>query len=177
MSRATVLTGAAFLLLLVILAFELRSVGVQPDVDSRPASRVSSRESASAEAPPVGVWANVTLARPLFAENRRPTQITGQITHIAQGALPRLAGTIRADRIELAIFQPPDGKPVVAGRGAKVADWTVSDIGDGAVSLQRGGNTVTLHLSYANVPIKPRPAPSPVVVVLHAKRSSPFLQP
>jgi len=174
MSRATVLTGLAFLSLLGTLAVELHSIGVQPDVKSRPASPVGLRGAASAEAPPVGVWANVTLARPLFAANRRPPT---EITHIAKGSLPRLAGTIRADRIELAIFQPRDGKPVVVGRGAKVADWTVSDIADGAVRLQRGGNTAILLLSYANVPIAPRPATSLAVVVLHAKRSNPFLQP
>ena len=147
--------------------------------------------------PPVAAWTNVVLARPLFAQDRRPRpRAAGMPSRSgAPDALPRLAGTVRSNDTLMAIFvladlpsaraatdgqschagpiaanpalaaqpkaaSPPDGttpdareKPVVVGRDGIVAGWTVVDIMDGAVTLERDGRTVTLRLSYANRPV------------------------
>jgi hypothetical protein len=69
-------------------------------------------------------------------------------------------------------------KPVVVGRDGIVAGWTVMDIVDSAVTLERDGRSVTLRLSYANRPAAAHvAAPKPLVVVLHDKRTNPSLQP
>lgn len=91
--------------------------------------------------------------------------------------MPRLTGTIFTDQGELAIFQPAEGKSVVLGRGATVAEWTVSEIADGLVTLQRDATITTLRISYANRPAAPLPVAMQALVVLHDKRSNPFLAP
>jgi hypothetical protein len=68
-------------------------------------------------------------------------------------------------------------KPVVVGRDGIVAGWTVLDIRDGAVTLERNGRSVTLRLSYANRPVAAQIASPEALVLLHDKRTSPFLQP
>jgi hypothetical protein len=65
---------------------------------------------------------------------------------------------------------------MVVGRDGIVGGWTVVDIMDGAVSLERDGRAVTLRLSYANKPAAVH-AVAPEIVVLHDKRTNPFLQP
>ena len=155
------------------------------------------------------------LARPLFAQDRRPRLSTAAAPRRAAApeALPRLAGTIRSNDILMAIFAPaglrsagvteanpvavianPGGptqggrlpertppdmheKPIVVGRDGIVAGWTVVDIMDGAVTLERAGRTVTLRLSYANQPASAHVAPPEALVLLHDKRTNPFLQP
>lgn len=174
---------------------------------------------------PVAAWTNVILARPLFAQDRRPKPSALGLSSRpgAPDALPRLAGTVRSNDTLMAIFvlagvpsaraatidpaaaiptpvnpatvnpghggptqggSPPDGttsdaheKPVVVGRDGLVADWTVVDIKDSAVTLERDGRTVTLHLSYANRPVAAHVAAPEAMVLLHDKRTNPFLQP
>jgi hypothetical protein len=126
--------------------------------------------------PPRARWAAVALERPLFAPDRRPARearVAG-----AGEALPRLAGTIRADATMLAIFAPAgDGKPQVIGPHGSIAGWTVEDIADGSVTLARGASTTVLRLSYAGGS-SPAPSPKPTAtVILHDKATNPFLQP
>ena len=130
--------------------------------------------TAAQEAPPVAAWADIALGRPLFAPDRRAPQ-AGPATQVP---LPRLAGTIRTDGSLLAIFQA-DGaaRPLVLGRDAAVAGWTVADIADGAVTLVRGGSSVLLRLGFANQPVVLKPSAPPPAVLLHTKRTDPFLQP
>jgi hypothetical protein len=168
---------------------------------------------------PLAAWTNVVLARPLFAQDRRPKAYASGLPNrsSASDALPRLAGTVRSNDTLMAIFvpadfssanpnttsltafspggagaipgwSPPGGshrdgatsdaaeKPVVVGRDGLVAGWTVVDIMDGAVSLERDGRSVTLRLSYANTPAAAHVAAAEIVV-LHDKRTNPFLQP
>jgi hypothetical protein len=68
-------------------------------------------------------------------------------------------------------------KPIVVGRGGIVAAWTVIDISDGVVALERDGRSVTLRLSYANTPVAAHIAAPEALVLLHDKRTNPFLQP
>jgi hypothetical protein len=170
------LAAATSVLLAGALALELRSGDAVPDASPKPSGPSGPRNAALAEAPPVAAWTEAMLARPLFNPDRRPVPATRAGT--GKSTLPRLAGTIRADRGALAIFQPTGGKPIVVGRGGVVADWTVSDITDGEVILLRGGSTTTLRTSYANLPVpSPQPVTAPQLLVLHERRSSPFLQP
>ena len=173
MGRITLLTSAACVSLMAILAIELRPANVEPAIQRRPGSLTATRETSLSKVPPVDAWTNLILARPLFSRDRRPTEAA----HAGKAALPRLTGTIRGSEGELAIFQSADGKSHVLGPGAMIAEWTLAGIIDGAVTLEHGANIITLRLSYANLPIVPQPAATPAVIVLHDKRSNPFLQP
>jgi hypothetical protein len=152
---------------------------------------------------PVAEWTNMVLARPLFARDRRPNAPGVPIRSGAPDTLPRLAGTVRSNDSLKAIFaladhppvnpipdsltqggSHPNGttpdaseKPIVVGRDGIVAAWTVIDIEDGVVTLERDGRSVTLRLSYANTPVATHIAPPEAVVLLHDKRTNPFLQP
>lgn len=143
-------------------------------------------------APPVSAWVDVVEARPLFVRDRRPPPraVGSAKTSEPRDTLPRLAGTVRSNDSLLAIFAPvgasaakpgdtPDAaaKPIVVGRDGIVAGWTVVAITDGAVTLERDGRTSTLGLTYANAPVAPRTDVPATLVVLHEKRTNPFLQP
>lgn len=175
MRRADSALGVFGLLLAGVLAVELlpasAKTGMEPEIEAP----VPVEAAAPVDAPPpLAAWADVALGRPLFTPDRRAPQAAPGVPD----SLPRLAGTIRSDENMLAIFQPTgSGKPMVVGRDATVAGWTVADIADGAVTLTRAGRTDTLRLSYANLPIAPQPSGPPQMVVLHNKRSDPFLQP
>jgi hypothetical protein len=142
------------------------------------------------DAPPLGASVDVVEARPLFARDRRPVERAVGSAKVSRDTLPRLAGTVRSNDSLLAIFapegQPPAKpgdapgvmpKPIVVGRDGIVAGWTVVAITDGAVTLERSGRTSTLDLTYANDPVAPRAEVPATVVVLHDKRTNPFLQP
>jgi hypothetical protein len=173
MNRTAILTATASFALVAMLGLELFGGGVEPDAQPQVLSTAGVREATSREVPPIAAWSDTVLARPLFSEGRRPTEAA----RAAKTSLPRLAGTIRTDQGEVAIFAPVEGKAVVLGRGASIAEWTVSEIADGAVTLQRGASTTTLEIGYANRPVAPPPEVMQALVVLHDKRSNPFLQP
>jgi hypothetical protein len=149
---------------------------------------------------PVAAWTDTVLERPLFARDRRPrVHASGVADRIgARDVLPRLAGTLRSNDGLMAVFvlaaATPDSaakgdaaqkgatptvaeKPVVVGRDGIVASWTVVDIKDGAATLERDGRVVTLTLSYANTPVAAPVVAPQALVLLHDKRTSPFLQP
>ena len=142
---------------------------------------------AAVPTPPVAAWSNTALARPLFAPDRRPAPGSAG----AHDGLPRLTGTIRSDDDLLAIFATPGvtpggaAKTLVIGRSGSVAGWTVAAIEDGAVTLERGTQSAIVRVSFTNVatvaaPAAPAaaaaPPPGPNMVLLHEKRTSPFLQ-
>ena len=141
---------------------------------------------------PVAAWTDAVLARPLFASDRRPVAHEAAVRSSAgvQEVLPRLAGTVRSGDGMVAIFAPggtapvdpaakavPVEKPVVVGRAGMVAAWTVVDITDGSATLERDGRTVTLSLAYSNAPVEAHVVAPQALVLLHDKRTSPFLQP
>jgi hypothetical protein len=139
-----------------------------------------------AAAAPVATWVDSILARPLFAADRRPKVLVSGVPANRAGVpevLPRLAGTVRSNNGLMAIFAlagtAPNAaqKPVVVGRDGIVAAWTVVEIVDGGATLERDGRTVTLHLSYSNAPVAPHVVAPEALVLLHDKRTSPFLQP
>jgi hypothetical protein len=160
------------------LAAETLPAAWAPPQDDLPIAAKPAAGAPVAAAPPIAAWADIALARPLFAPNRRPPASAASPTE----ALPRLAGTIRFAQTALAIFQPaagaaPGGRPVVLGQGASVSGWIVGDITDGGVTLERGGRTEVLRLGYAVTPTGMRKLPLRAVTVLHDKRTSVFLQP
>jgi hypothetical protein len=138
---------------------------------------------------PVAAWTDAVLARPLFAQDRRPVvHVAGVVSGGAPEVLPRLAGTVRSGDGLVAIFvlggsapvdakAVPREKPVVVGRAGMVAAWTVVDIMDGSARLERDGRTVTLSLAYSNAPAEAHIVAPQALVLLHEKRTSPFLQP
>lgn len=137
-------------------------------------------------AAPVATWVDAVLARPLFATDRRPKVLASGVPANRAGVpevLPRLAGTVRSNDGLMAIFAlagtapSASQKPVVVGRDGIVAAWTVVDIIDGGATLERDGRIVTLHLSYSNAPVAPHVVAPEALVLLHDKRTSPFLQP
>jgi hypothetical protein len=134
---------------------------------------------ARAETPPVAVWSDTVLARPLFAQTRRPAPGAGG----GYEAPPRLAGTVRSNDSLLAIFAAAGAAPgataksLVVGPAGSVAGWTVAAIDDGVVTLERAGQSAVVYVSFAGAPTPPPPPPpGPKMVLLHEKRTSPFLQ-
>ncbi len=175
MRRSDATLGVCGLFLAGLLAAELLPAAAETGApDPAAAIPAAADMPALGAAPPFGSWADTALGRPLFAPDRRP--LGSAVQH---DGLPRLAGTIRTDDSLLAIFAPEgNAKPVVVGRDATVAGWTVAEIEDGEVTLLRDGRSDRLRLSYANLPPPPPPpAKGPATVLLHTKRTDAFLQP
>jgi hypothetical protein len=187
--------------LLGLLAWESLSASDRPI--AMPPLRAPVANAVTPDAPPVAAWVDVVEARPLFARDRRPQARAAGTANasVSRDTLPRLAGTVRSKDGLVAIFAPapasasgtgagtgtivakeggtPDAgpKPIVIGRDGIVAGWTVIAIADGAVTLERNGRTSTLDLTYANDPVARRAEAPATIVVLHEKRTNPFLQP
>ncbi len=175
MRRSDAALGVCGLLLAGLLAAELLPAAAETGTpDPAAAEPAAADMPAPAAAPPLGAWADTALGRPIFTQDRRP-----QASAAAQHGLPRLTGTIRTDDSLLAIFAPEgNARPLVVGRDATVAGWTVAEITDGEVTLLRDGRSDRLRLSYANLPPPaPPPAKGPATVLLHTKRTDAFLQP
>jgi len=174
MRGGTLLAAVTGALLAGVLWLELLPGDAPSDAGPEPSVAVGAPDPPHPDAAPIAAWTEAVLARPLFNPDRKPTPAkhSGGIT------LPRLAGTIRTDRGDMAIFQPAQGKPIVLGRGGVIAEWTVAEIADGVVVLQRGEATSTLRMSYSNLPVpSPQPARPAQLLVLHDRRTNPFLQP
>ena len=108
-------------------------------------SVVASPRAAGPAAASLDQWTKVVLARPLFAQSRKPS---GEAS-TAVVALPRLAGIIASPDAAVAIFQPPGGvRPVVARHGDSIAGWEVTAVALDAVSLQKANDRVILRPSF-----------------------------
>jgi hypothetical protein len=162
--------------LLGLLAWEC--LPATADTATVPAPVAAAVTATAATVPPVAAWADAALARPLFNRDRRPTPGAPG----AHDGLPRLAGTIRSDESILAIFATPGAGPdtpsksVVVHATDTVAGWTVADIADGAVTLERGSRSALVRVSFTDAPA-PTPAGPAKLTLLHDKRTSSFLQP
>lgn len=100
---------------------------------------------AAASAASVDQWVGVTLARPLFAADRRP--VPGS-TASASG-LPRLSGVIVAPDNSTAIFEAEGAaKPVTAHGGDRVGAWVVATITANLVTLQKGSSSMALRPAF-----------------------------
>ena len=63
------------------------------------------------------------------------------------------------------------------GRAGSVAGWTVAAIDDGMVTLERAGQSAVVYVSFTGAkPPAPPPPPGPKMILLHEKRTSPYLQ-
>lgn len=173
MTRPSLLLGFTGLLLAVILVLEILPANGYVPGASPAALDSAERPATRPDAPPLDAWTDIVLSRPLFSPDRRPPASEAG----PRLGLPRLAGTIGTGDAMLAIFQAEGGKAVTASTGAKVGDWTVAEITPGAVTLARGGSRATLRLRFADQKVS-TPAPTRTEpMLLHEKRTNPFLQP
>jgi hypothetical protein len=154
-----------------VLALEIAAPDEPPEIAARPrALALAAPATPSAS----GVDAAATerrvvtiLARPLFEPDRRPP--SGPRTASAAAAPsppPRLAGTLVSPSGKRAIFVAAEGaRPVTLGEGDKLDRWTVSEIGNGAVTLTSGQGALRLATAFGprspagppGVPPNPQP--------------------
>ena len=130
-------------------------------------------------------WLAVILARPLFAQDRRPAR--GARTAATAAGLPRLSGIVVAPEGSVAIFQAEGAKPQVARPGDLVDGWLVSMIAANGVDLRKTGARITLTPEFEDVARAPAPAAAdqmasrwvvaPPTGLLRARWSNPQLQP
>lgn len=80
-------------------------------------------------------WVGATLARPLFAADRRPRAAVKAVARAA-AVLPRLTGVLIYGDGRRALFAGADGaKPVSAAEGGAIAEYKVQRIEAGQVTL------------------------------------------
>jgi len=80
-------------------------------------------------------WVAATLARPLFAPDRRP-RAAAKVVARAAAVLPRLTGVLIYGDSRRALFAGADGaKPMAASEGAEVAGFKIQRIEAGKVTL------------------------------------------
>ena len=164
MSRAAFAAlGLAAALLAGIVVAEVRSIegdAVVNDAAAAAVARWRPAPEAPTPSPPdrTGDWAATALARPLFAQDRRPVaEARGAVA--AGGAagreLPRLAGVLVAPTGSAAIFVAAgdNAKPQVLRIGDHVGAYEVKAIVTGEVTLAGPDGDRTLRPSF-----DPRPA-------------------
>ena len=116
---------------------------------------------ANAADPDQQAWVTTVLGRPLFAPTRRPPPAA-----VAQGGdlsdLPRLAGILISPFGKLAIFATGGAaRPVAAGEGGRVGEWSVQSIADGQVVLRGADGPHPLHLRFESGTRMPVASPVP----------------
>ncbi len=99
-------------------------------------------------APAINLWADVALARPLFAPDRKP--VAGVMA--ADPGMPRLAGIIASPDGAVAIFQPNgNGRSITARTGERLGGWQVTAIAAGEVDLSKDNKVVVLRPRFAGL--------------------------
>jgi len=84
-------------------------------------------------------WANVVLARPIFAISRRPPRVEAFGRNDATPSEARLSGILIGRFGRRAIFAPEGGgKPLVLSEGASINESTIRNITPGQVTLASG---------------------------------------
>ncbi len=152
-------TSVLALSLLAVIAVEFGRSG-DATADALPSDRPPRRaEPARGPQPPTRVeqWIATSLARPLFAPDRRPPA-AGTVAATSGGPhLPRLAGTLVSTEGHRAIFaaEADGGRPLVVDEGGRVGPWTVRSIAPGEVMLSGPDGQRTIGPSFD------RTAPAP----------------
>ncbi len=109
-------------------------------------------------------WVKTILARPLFAQTRRP-QAEARVAQAAAPTptLPRLAGTVVAGNSKRVIFAGAgEGRPTVVAEGGTVNGFRIELIEPGRVIVVGPGGPRTLLTSFdPNRPVPASPAAPP----------------
>ena len=88
------------------------------------------------------------LARPVFAQTRRPPPSFGTAQSVSKDGLPRLAGIVLAPEYRRATFAP-EGKPAVSlAEDAAIGGWRLDRIEAARVRLTKGGDFLVLMPSF-----------------------------
>ncbi|MBS1103322.1 hypothetical protein JK202_09870 [Gluconobacter sp. Dm-62] len=89
------------------------------------------------------------LARPLFA----PTRLPAHGPQAATESMPILTGITRDGEALTALFRLPDQPKVFrAQKDQSFSGWKVATLSATAATLERGGQSVTLHLDFRHAP-------------------------
>lgn len=166
--------GLAAALLAWIVAAEVRSIEGDAAVNDAAAAAVARwRPAPEAPAPAApdrtGEWAATALARPLFAQDRRPVAEARSAAAAGGPAgreLPRLAGVLVGPGGSAAIFATAgdNTKPQVLRIGDHVGAYEVKAIVTGEVTLAGPDGDRTLRPSFDPRPAGGGGAPRPVAV-------------
>ncbi len=116
-------------------------------------------------------WSEASLARPLFAPDRRPF-VQANAASAPTAALPRLSGIMTTSAGSRAIFAAVGvGKPEVVVEGSSIGGYLVQSIANGEVVLIGPDGRHSLRPSFdaAAVP----PAPPAAAEPQAAKEASP----
>jgi hypothetical protein len=101
-------------------------------------------------------WLTMSLERPLFRENRRPLQVSGDPASRADEPT-RLTGVMTGPFGNRALFLTAGNpKPIVAQEGSHVGDFVVLSIEPGQAVIQSGETTRTLQPVFAESSKKSR---------------------
>lgn len=160
---------------------------VPRDCSGRPAKSAereiaTSQQTARNHNDAVAASAAAILARPLFAQSRRPPRGPAVKDGAGTQAMPRLAGIVIVANYRQAIFESAGAQPMSVGEDGTVAGWRVSHIEASSVGLQRGGVRLSLTPSLLAGVLPPLPARDPWVTpratgILRARWSNSQYQP
>lgn len=161
-SRGLALLLVALNLVLVgVLGWELRW-SEQPEsvVDAGNSARqpaAAERERPRFTLPPLGQYADI-IARPLFNEDRRPTETAPRVAGPAPDVNFRLIGVVMTTKKKEALFQLTRRNEVArGGLESWIEGWMIESIEPDRVMLRRGPNTTELSLERSSPPAAARP--------------------
>lgn len=117
-------------------------------------------------------WAADSLARPLFAPDRRPVALPSQRGPGETNELPRLSGIMITQSSRSAIFVPSrGGKPEVVTEGGRIGAYSVQSISDEQVVLTGPHGRQSLHPTFDQMGSASNAQPAAVQTLV--KESSP----
>jgi hypothetical protein len=135
-------------------------LGGAAPVAEAPVRHATARPAPTPVADPAPL-AETILARPLFDPTRRPPPVallTTATQHTAAIAPPkeRLAGTITADHVRVAMFiRDPEEKSLALGIGGRLGAWQVTAIYPDRVALRADdGGMLIKSLTGTTVPLQ-----------------------
>lgn len=164
-SRGLALLLVAVNLVLVgVLAWELRwSERHEPDVETgNPAPRLAGteRELPRFTLPPLGQYAEI-VERPLFSEDRRPSEIAPHEAGPAPDVNFRLIGVVLTKEKQEALFQLTRRNEIArGGLESWIEGWMIESIEPDRVMLRRGPNATEMVLERSSPPAANR-SPEP----------------